>query len=76
MSVGNIEYLLIQKLGPLGLLAAADPAAARRTAGTAGPGAALLTLKLRRTIVPAAGVQVLARDGSARCSARSSWPWC
>ena len=36
-------------------------AAAPGTAGTAGKGAALLTLKLRRTIVPEAGVQLLSR---------------
>jgi len=57
VSVGNIEYLLTHKLAPLGLLATADPA------GPAGPpraDAGLLTLKLRRTIVPAAGVRVLA----------------
>jgi putative peptide zinc metalloprotease protein len=58
VSAGNIEYLLTHKLGSLGLLATAGPA------GPAGPPRAdsgLLTLKLRRTIVPAAGVQVLAR---------------
>ena len=55
VSAGNVEYLLANKLLPLGLLAVADPA------GPAGTDAALLTLKLRRTIVPEAGVQVLAR---------------
>jgi putative peptide zinc metalloprotease protein len=55
VSAGNIEYLLANKLLPLGLLAAADPAVPART------DAALLTLKLRRTIVPEAAVQVLAR---------------
>jgi len=58
VSAGNIEYLLANKLLPLGLLAVADPAAA---AGPPGKGSALLGLKLRRTIVPEAGVQVLAR---------------
>lgn len=55
VSAGNIEYLLASKLLPLGLLAVADPARPARA------DAALLTLKLRRTIVPEAGVQVLAR---------------
>ena len=45
-SAGNIEYLLANKLLPLGLLAVADPAAA----GTPGKDAAPLTLKLRRTV--------------------------
>ena len=56
VSAGNIEYLLAHKLLPLGLLAVAGPAAA---AAAPGQDAALLTLKLRRTIVPEAGVQVL-----------------
>jgi putative peptide zinc metalloprotease protein len=57
VSTGNIGYLLANKLLPLGLLAVADPAAA----GTPGKDAALLTLRLRRTVVPEAGVQILAR---------------
>ena len=57
VSAGNIEYLLANKLLPLGLLAVADPAAA----GPPGPDAALLALKLRRTIVTEPGVQFLAR---------------
>ncbi len=59
VSAGNIEYLLAKKLFPLGMLATADPAAA--APGKAGKDAALLTLKLRRTIVPEAGVQLLSR---------------
>ena len=57
VSAGNIEFLLARKLVPLGLLAAAGPAAA----GAPGQDAALLTLKLRRTVVTEARVQVLAR---------------
>ena len=57
VSAANIEYLLANKLLPLGLLAVADPAAA----GPPGPDAALLALKLRRTIVTEPGVQFLAR---------------
>jgi putative peptide zinc metalloprotease protein len=57
VSAGNIEFLLANKLPPLGLLAVADPAAA----GAPGNDAALLGLKLRRTIVSEGGVQVLAR---------------
>jgi putative peptide zinc metalloprotease protein len=57
VSAGNIEYLLANKLLPLGLLAVADPAAA----GPPGPDATLLALKLRRTIVTEPGVQFLAR---------------
>ena len=56
VSAGNVEYLLANKLLPLGLLAVADPACR-----VPGPDAALLTLKLRRTIVPEPSVQVLAR---------------
>jgi putative peptide zinc metalloprotease protein len=59
VSVGNIEFLLANKLAPLGLLS---------TGETPGPGSgpprqgqALLGLRLRATIVPAAGVQHLAR---------------
>jgi len=58
VSVGNIDYLLARKLGPLGLLATADSAG---PAGLPRADAGLLTLKLRRTIVPAAGVRILAR---------------
>jgi putative peptide zinc metalloprotease protein len=58
VSAANIEYLLANKLAPLGLLAVADPAAAP---GPPRKDASLLTLKLRRTIVPEAGVQFLAR---------------
>ena len=61
VSAGNIEYLLANKLLPLGLLDPADPADPAAAAGTPGQDAALLTLKLRRTIVSGAGVQVLAR---------------
>ena len=62
VSAGNIDFLLASKLGPLGLLAVADPAAAGRTPGKdPGKDPALLTLKLRRTIVPEGGVQFLAR---------------
>ena len=58
VSAGNIEFLLANKLAPLGLLAVADPAAAVRPPQK---DAGLLTLKLRRTIVPEGGVQFLAR---------------
>jgi putative peptide zinc metalloprotease protein len=58
VSAGNVEYLLVNKLAPLELLAAAgadvQPAAA-------GPDPSVLVLKLRRTLVPEAGVQHLAR---------------
>jgi putative peptide zinc metalloprotease protein len=59
VSAANIEYLLTNKLAPLGLLAVRDTAGS--TAGAARQSPALLALKLRRTIVPAAGVQHLAR---------------
>jgi putative peptide zinc metalloprotease protein len=58
VSPGNVEYLLANKLAPLGLLTAGagvpDHAAAR-------PDPAVLVLKLRRTLVPEAAVQHLAR---------------
>ena len=52
VSAGNVEYLLANKLTPLGLVAGA--AADRRDP-------MILTLKLRRTLIPAAGVQHIAR---------------
>jgi putative peptide zinc metalloprotease protein len=53
VSAGNVAYLLTKKLTPLGLVAS-DAAADRRDP-------MILTLKLRRTLVPAAGVQYIAR---------------
>jgi putative peptide zinc metalloprotease protein len=58
VSVGNIEYLLANKLAPLGLLAVGD--GAHQGAAAAGQDQALLALKLHRTLVPAAGVQHIA----------------
>jgi putative peptide zinc metalloprotease protein len=59
VSVGNIEFLLTNKLAPLGLL---------DTGQAAGPGtgnqqqnAAMLALKLRCTLIPAPAVQWIAR---------------
>ena len=57
VSSGNVEYLLDNKLAPLGLLAGADGAA---ESAAAGQDQAILALKLRRTLVPAGGVQRLA----------------
>ena len=59
VSVGNIEYLMASKLAPLGLLEGGDPA--RAGAGAARQSSGLLALKLRRTLIPEAGVQHLAR---------------
>jgi putative peptide zinc metalloprotease protein len=56
VSAGNVEYLLVNKLAPLGLLAVEG---AQQTAA-AGQDQALLALKLHRTLVPAAGVQRIA----------------
>ena len=56
VSAGNIEYLLVNKLTPLGLVAGEDgpePAAA--------PDAAILALRLRGTLFPETGVQIVAR---------------
>ncbi len=53
VSAGNVEYLLANKLTPLGLVAS-ETAADRRDP-------MILTLKLRRTLIPAAGVQHVAR---------------
>jgi putative peptide zinc metalloprotease protein len=64
VSAGNVEYLLTHKIAPLALLAAGR---GTRHHAAAGPGPAipvtpaLLGLKLRRTLVPAAGVQHVAR---------------
>jgi putative peptide zinc metalloprotease protein len=57
VSAGNVEYLLANKLAPLELLTASGA----EVQPSAGPGQAVLTLKLRRTLVPEAGVQHLAR---------------
>jgi putative peptide zinc metalloprotease protein len=59
VSVGNIEFLLANKLAPLGLLSTGETAGP--AAGPPGHGASLLALRLRATIVPEAGVQHLAR---------------
>ncbi len=59
VSVGNIEYLAASKLAPLGLLEGGEPA--RAGSGAARQSSGLLALKLRRTLVPEAGVQFLAR---------------
>jgi putative peptide zinc metalloprotease protein len=62
VSVGNIEFLLANKLAPLGLLDAAETAGPTVPgSGPAQQGSALLALKLRFTLVPEAGVQHLAR---------------
>jgi len=57
VSPGNVEYLLVNKLAPLGLLDSGRPPAA----GPGRPGQALLGLRLRCTLVPERGVQQLAR---------------
>ncbi len=59
VSVGNIEYLVASKLAPLGLLEGGEPA--RAGAGAARQSSGLLALKLRCTLIPEAGVQLLAR---------------
>jgi putative peptide zinc metalloprotease protein len=59
VSAGNVEYLLANKLVPLGLVAAGDPAERASQAASQDP--AILTLKLRRTLLPAPAVQRLAR---------------
>ena len=59
VSVGNIEYLMANKLAPLGLLEGGEPA--RAGSGAARQSSGLLALKLRRTLIPEAGVQFLAR---------------
>jgi putative peptide zinc metalloprotease protein len=59
VSVGNVEYLLVNKLAPLGLLAAGEGAEVAAADGQ-DQAQALLALKMHRTLVPAAGVQRLA----------------
>ncbi len=55
VSAGNVWYLLAHKLAPQGLVAGE-----RTGPGAARPDPTILTLKLRRTLVPEAGVQVVA----------------
>jgi putative peptide zinc metalloprotease protein len=59
VSAGNVEYLLANKLAPFGLLATSEPPGAVPPAGGRDP--AILTLKLRRTLVPEPAVQQVAR---------------
>lgn len=56
VSADNVSYLLASKLAPLGLVPG-DPGHAT----PAGQDQGVLTLKLRRTLVPAAGVQHISR---------------
>jgi putative peptide zinc metalloprotease protein len=58
VSAGNVEYLLENKLAPLGLVEA-PKGTGRAQAG--GPAPAILGLRLRRTLVPAPAVQHIAR---------------
>jgi len=58
VSAGNVEYLLAHKLAPLDLLISGDGA---RDHAAARPDPAVLVLRLRRTLVPEAAVQHLAR---------------
>jgi len=64
VSAGNVDYLLASKLAPLGLVPAEgsdDGQHGEDGAERAGQDQAVLTLKLRRTMVPVAGVQHIAR---------------
>jgi putative peptide zinc metalloprotease protein len=58
VSAGNVEYLLVNKLAPLGLLAVGEGAEA--AAAGQDQAQALLALKLHRTLVPTAAVQHIA----------------
>ena len=60
VSAGNVEYLLVNKLGPLGLLAVGEGAEAADALAGQDQAQALLALKLHRTLVPAAAVQHIA----------------
>jgi putative peptide zinc metalloprotease protein len=59
LSAGNVEYLLTNKLAPLGLLASGDPPG--RAAQGVSQDPAILALKLGRTILPALAVRRLGR---------------
>jgi putative peptide zinc metalloprotease protein len=59
VSAGNVEYLLVNKLAPLGLLAVGEGAEAAGAASQ-DQAQALLALKLHRTLIPAGGVQHIA----------------
>jgi putative peptide zinc metalloprotease protein len=58
VSAGNVEYLLVKKFAPLGLVVAGEGAGGVRAVRQ---DPAILTLKLRRTLIPAGGVQIVAR---------------
>jgi len=60
VSAGNVEYLLANKLAPLGLVEADQGAQHAVAAAPARQDPAVLALKLRRTLIPAAGVQPIA----------------
>jgi putative peptide zinc metalloprotease protein len=59
VSADNVQYLLTNKLAPLGLLAASEPAGP--AARAPGQDRGILTLKLRRTLLSAPAVQQFAR---------------
>jgi len=59
VSADNVQYLLTNKLAPLGLLAAEETASP--PAQAAGHDPAILTLKFRRVLLPAPAVQQIAR---------------
>jgi putative peptide zinc metalloprotease protein len=58
VSAGNVEYLLANKLAPLGLVAAGEGAGETKALR---PDPMILTLKLRGTLIPPAAVQLVAR---------------
>ena len=59
VSAGNVEYLLTNKLAPLGLLTTSE--LGRPGARPADQDPAILALKVRQTLIPASAVQHLAR---------------
>ncbi len=61
VSVGNVDYLLANKLAPLGLVDGDEGAHHAPDGAPVGQDPAVLALKLRRTLVPAASVQPVAR---------------
>ncbi len=58
VSAGNVEYLLVNKLFPAGLVAG-EEGAAQTPAGA--PGTPILALRMRGTLIPQGPVQVIAR---------------
>jgi len=70
VSVGNVEYLLTNRLAPLALLATSEKACP----GARAADQDILALKVRRTLVPAPAVQHVARTLGCSATRNSDLP--